>query len=45
MPISAYISIITLNASRINAPAKRLDEWILKTRPIFMVFIEGPLQT
>ena len=35
MAIGAYISIITLNVSRLNAPTKRhrLAEWIQKQDP------------
>ena len=35
MAIGTYISIITLNVNRLNAPTKRhrLDEWIQKQDP------------
>ena len=35
MPIGKYISIITLNVNRLNAPTKRyrLTEWIQKQDP------------
>ena len=39
MAIGTYISIITLNVNRLNAPTKRhrLAEWIRKTRAIYML--------
>ena len=45
MTIGTYISIITLNINRLNAPTKRhrLAEW--KTRPIYMLSTRNPLQT
>ena len=38
MAIGTYISIITLNVNELNSPTKRhrLDEWIQKTRPIYI---------
>ena len=33
MAIGTYISIITLNANALNAPTKRLAEWIQKQDP------------
>ena len=47
MAIGTYISIITLNVNRLNAPTKRhrLAEWIKKTRPIYMLSTRNPLQT
>ena len=47
MAIGTYISIITLNVNRLNAPTKRfrLAEWIKKTRPIYMLATRNPLQT
>ena len=33
MAIGTYISIITLNVSRLDAPTKRLAEWIQKQDP------------
>ena len=50
MTIGTYISMITLNENRINAPTNRhrLAEWIKKkkkTRPIYMLCIGNPLQT
>ena len=45
--IGTNISIITLNANRLNAPIKRhrLAEWIKKTRPIYKLSTRNPLQT
>ena len=47
MAIGTYISIITLNVNRLNAPTKRhrLAEWIQKTRPIYKLSTRNPLQT
>ena len=46
MAIGTYISIITLNVNGLNAPTKRyrLDEWIQKIRPIYMLSTRNPLQ-
>ena len=40
MVIETYISIITLNVNRLNAPTKRhrLDEWIKKKTHIYAVY-------
>ena len=44
--IGTNISIITLNANRLNAPIKRhrLAEWIKKTRPIYKLSTRNPFQ-
>ena len=47
MAIGTYISIITLNVNRLNAPTKRyrLAGWLKKIRPIYMLSTRNPLQT
>ena len=47
MAIRTYISIITLNATELNAPTKRhrLAEWIQKQDPYNMLSTRNPLQT
>ena len=41
-----YLSIITLNVNRLNAPTKRqrLAEWIKKIRPLYMLSARDPPQ-
>ena len=45
MAIGTYISIITLNVNRLNAPTKRhrLAEWIQKQDP-YKLSVRNPLQ-
>ena len=43
MAIKTYISIITLNINRLNAPTKR-HRMDTKTRPIYMLSTRDPLQ-
>ena len=47
MSIGTYISIITLNVNRLNAPIKRhrLAEWIQKQGLLYMLSTRDPLQT
>ena len=47
MVTGTYISIITLNVNRLNAPTKRyrLAGWLKKIRPIYMLSTRNPLQT
>ena len=45
MPIGTYMSIITLNVNRLNAPTKRYRLMDIKTRSIYMLPTRGPLQT
>ena len=53
MAIGTYISIITLNVNGLNAPTKRLAEWIQKPiyiwviyiGPIYMLYTRHPLRT
>ena len=44
MAIGTYISIITLNVNRLNAPTKgdRLAEWILKQVPYIYTVYKKP---
>ena len=47
MPVSTYLSIITLNVNGLNAPTKRhrLAEWILKKEPYtYMLSTRDPLK-
>ena len=46
MVVSTYISIITLNINRLNAPIKRrrVAEWIKRKRPIYVLPTRGSLQ-
>ena len=37
MATGSYLSIITLNANGLNAPTKRLAEWIQKQDPLYML--------
>ena len=47
MVISAYLSIITFNYSRLNAPIKRhrVVYCIRKTRPIYLLVTQDSLQS
>ena len=47
MAIGTYMSVITLNVNRLNAPTKRnrLAEWIEKQDPVYMLSTRNPLQT
>ena len=47
MAIRIYTLIITLNLKRLNAPTKRLTEYIQKqdqTGPVYMLSTRNPLQ-
>ena len=44
MAIRTYMSIITLNGNRLNAPTKRQTDWLdTKTRPIYMLSVRNLL--
>ena len=38
MATESYLSIITLNVNGLNAPIKRLAEWIKNKTPIYAVY-------
>ena len=46
MATRSYLSKITININRLNAPTKRqrLAEWIKKTRPLYMLSTRDPPQ-
>ena len=45
MSVGPYLSIITLNVNGLNAPTKRLTEWIQKQDPYIFCLQEAHLQT
>ena len=47
MTTGSYLSIITLNVNRLNAPTKRkrLAKWIQKQDPLYMLSTRNPPQT
>ena len=45
MAMGSYLSIITLNANGLNAPTKRLAEWIQKQDPCICCLQETYLKT
>ena len=46
MTTNTYLSIITLNVNRLNAPTKRHRGWMdIKTRHTYMLLTRDPLQS
>ena len=45
MKMGSYLSIITLNVNRLNAPRQRLAEWIQKQDPYIWCLQETRLET